>query len=89
MTKAEIIEAIAKDAGLTKKAAGDALEAAVAAIKKGIKKDKALSLPDFGTFKLRQRKARIGRNPQTGKEIQIKASKTVGFRPSPSFKKSL
>lgn len=89
MTKAEIIEAVAKEAGLTKKAAGDALDAALTAIKKGIKKDKALTLPDFGTFKIRQRKARTGRNPQTGKEIQIKASKTVGFRPSPSFKKSL
>ena len=89
MTKAELIEAIAKDTELTKKAAGEALEAAVGAIKKAIKKDKGLTIPDFGTFKLRQRKARVGRNPQTGKTIQIKASKTVGFRPSPSFKKSL
>jgi len=89
MTKAEIIEAIAKDTELTKKAAGDALEAALEAVKKGIKKDGSLSLPDFGTFKISKRKARVGRNPQTGKEIQIKASKTVRFRPSPSFKKSL
>jgi len=89
MTKAELIEAIAKDTELTKKAAGEALEAAVEAIKKGIKKDGALTIPDFGTFKISKRKARTGRNPQTGKEIQIKASKSVKFRPSPSFKKSL
>ena len=89
MTKAELIEAVASGAQLTKKAAGEALDAAVEAIKKGVKKDGALTIPDFGTFKISKRKARTGRNPQTGKAIQIKASKSVKFRPSPSFKKSL
>ena len=89
MTKADLIDAIAAKADLTKKDAGVALEAALETIKKGVKKEGRLSLPDFGTFTVRKRKARTGRNPQTGKAIQIKASKTVGFKPAPAFKKSL
>ena len=89
MTKADLIDAIADKTGLTKRAAGDALEIALENIKKGIKKEGRMSLPDFGTFSVRKRKARMGRNPQTGKTIQIKASKSVGFKPAPSFKKSL
>jgi DNA-binding protein HU-beta len=89
MTKADLIDAIADKAGLSKKDAGVALEAALETIKKGVKKEQRMSLPDFGTFTVRKRKARTGRNPQTGKAIQIKASKTVGFKPAPAFKKSL
>ncbi len=89
MTKADLIDAIADKTGLTKKSAGDALDVTLENIKKGIRKEGRMSLPDFGTFSVRKRKARTGRNPQTGKTIQIKASKTVGFKPAPSFKKSL
>jgi DNA-binding protein HU-beta len=89
MTKAELIDAIAGKAGLTKKDAAEALEVALDNIKKGIRKEGRMSLPDFGTFTVKKRKARTGRNPQTGKTIQIKASKTVGFKPAPTFKKSL
>ena len=92
MTKADLIEAVmksCKDDGLTKRLTGDIIDNAFSAISKSIKKDKRFSYPDFGTFTVRNRKARKGRNPQTGKEIKIKASKTVGFKPSPKLKGSL
>lgn len=91
MTKAELIEAVLKDAGsdTTKKAATELVDAVFANLKKAVKKDKKFSYPDFGTFTVKSRKARTGRNPQTGEEIKIKASKTVGFKPSPDFKNSL
>lgn len=92
MTKAELIEAVlknAKDVELSKKAMGEVIDAAFEAVKKAVKKDKRFSYPDFGTFTVKNRKARTGRNPKTGEEIKIKASKTVGFKPAPSFKESL
>ena len=92
MTKAELIEAVLKSAKgveLSKKAAGEILDGAFDEVKKAIRKDKRFSYPDFGTFSVKSRKARTGRNPQTGETIKIKASKTVGFKPAPSFKESL
>ena len=92
MTKAELIDAVLKEvksADITKKAGGELVDAVFAQVKKALRKDKKLSYPDFGTFTVRMRKARTGRNPQTGEEIKIKASKTVGFKPAPSFKNSL
>ncbi|MBT5633626.1 MAG: HU family DNA-binding protein, partial [Nitrospina sp.] len=56
---------------------------------KAIKKEKRFAYPSFGTFTVRSRKARKGRNPRTGEEIKIKASKTVGFKPAPTLKNSL
>lgn len=92
MTKDELITTIikgCKDETLTKRLASDVLDAAFDAIGKTIKKDKRFAYPGFGTFTVRNRKARKGRNPQTGEEIKIKASKTVGFKPAPSLKNSL
>ena len=89
MTKAELISQIAGKTGLTKKAVEEVLDEAFAQIKKAVKKEKRFAYPDFGTFTVKKRKARKGRNPQTGEEIKIPASKTVGFKPAPSFKKSL
>jgi DNA-binding protein HU-beta len=89
MTKAELINAVAKSASVSKKAAGEAVDATFANITKGIKKDKRFQVPGFGTFSVRKRKARKGRNPQTGNVINIPASKTVGFKPAPSVKKGL
>jgi len=89
MTKAELVTEVGTKTGLSKKDAEAALSEVVIALKKAIKKDKRFALPDFGTFTVRQRKARTGRNPATGATIQIKASKTVGFKPAPAFKKSL
>ena len=92
MPKDELINAVVKsrkDDGLTKRVTGDVIDAAFENISKAIKKEKRFAYPGFGTFTVRSRKARKGRNPQTGEEIKIKASKTVGFKPAPTLKSSL
>lgn len=91
MTKAELIDKVAETKGLdlSKKAVGEVLDAGFDNIGKAIKRDRRFSYPGFGTFSVRSRKARVGRNPQTGAEIRIKASKTVGFKPAPGLKSSL
>ena len=91
MNKGELILAVQKVLGkeTTKKAAEDAVKAVLEAIAKGVKKDKAVQLIGFGTFEVRKRSARTGRNPKTGETIKIKASKTVGFKPSSALKGSL
>jgi len=84
--KNDLIEAVQKSCngdGISKKLTSDMLDAAFENITKAIKKNKRFSYPGFGTFTVRHRKARKGRNPQTGNEIQIKARRTVGFKPSP------
>lgn len=89
MTKGDLINGVAKAAKLSKRAAGDALDAAFESLARAIKRDKRFQMPGFGTFSVRSRKARKGRNPQTGAVINIKASRTVGFKPAPSLKKGL
>ncbi|MEK6562813.1 MAG: HU family DNA-binding protein [Candidatus Binatota bacterium] len=89
MTKGDLINAVAKGVKLSKRAAGDAVDATFQALARAIKKDKRFQVPGFGTFTVRSRKARKGRNPQTGAEINIKASRTVGFKPAPTMKKGL
>ena len=92
MTKDELINAViksCKDNGLTKRLAGDVIDAAFENISRAIKKEKRFAYPSFGTFSVRNRKARKGRNPQTGEEIKIKDSKTVGIKPAPTLKTSL
>ncbi len=91
MTKAELIDKVAgtKDLDLSKAAVEKVVDAAFGTIAGAIKKDKRFSYPGFGTFTVRSRKARTGRNPQTGESIKIKASKTVGFKPAPGLKDSL
>jgi len=89
MTKAELVSDVAAKTGLSKKDSEAALNEIVAGLKKAIKKDGRFVVPDFGTFTVKKRKARIGRNPATGATIKIGASKTVGFKPAPGFKKSL
>ena len=89
MTKGDLVEAVAKAAGINKRVAGDAVDATFETIVRAIKKSRRFQVPDFGTFTVRSRKARKGRDPQTGAEISIKASRTVGFRPAPDLKKSL
>ena len=81
MTKAELIEMMAKDAGISKAAATDALNAFTDGITKALKKkDGKVTLVGFGTFQKVRRKARKGRNPQTGEAIKIKASNAVKFK---------
>jgi DNA-binding protein HU-beta len=80
MNKAELIEAIANGSKLTKADAGRALDATIEAVSKGLKKGDRISLVGFGSFSVAKRAARLGRNPQTGKEIKIAAKKVVKFK---------
>ena len=89
MTKGDLVDAVAKSAKISKRAAEEAVDATFEGISRGIKKSKRFQVPGFGTFTVRSRKARKGRNPQTGAVIQIKASRTVGFKPAPVLKKGL
>jgi DNA-binding protein HU-beta len=89
MTKQDVIETVAKATGLSKRGAAVAVDSTITSIAKGIKKDKRLALSGFGTFTVRKRKPRVGRNPRTGEEIKINASKTVGFKPAPALKMGL
>ncbi len=89
MNKAELIESIADSADLSKASAGRALDAAIEAITKALKKGDTITLVGFGTFSVRHRKARMGRNPRTGEEIQIKASNVPGFKPGKALKDAI
>jgi len=89
MTKEEMVNAVAKSTKLSRRAAADAVNATFDALGRALRKDKRIQVPGFGTFSVRSRKARKGRNPQTGAVISIKASRTVGFKPAPTLKKGL
>ncbi len=91
MNKAQLVESIQKSLGkeATKKQAEEALSAVLDSIAKGVKKDKKVQLIGFGTFEVKKRAARMGRNPKTGEQMKIKASKSVGFKPSSTLKSSL
>ena len=89
MTKAELIAGIAKSTGLTKADSERALNAFVNLAKGAIKREGRLPLAGFGTFVVGNRKARTGRNPQTGAPIQVSASRVVRFRPGKELKGSL
>ena len=91
MTKAELIEALcsAHEGEVTKRLVGEIVDGVFNAMASSIKKDKRFAYPGFGTWTVRSRKARKGRNPQTGEMIKIKASKTVGFRPAKALKETL
>lgn len=90
MTKAELIEKMATDAGITKVAAGAALDSFIAGVTASLKKkDGKITLVGFGTFEKVKRKARKGRNPQTGEEIKIKASTSVKFKPGKKLKEAV
>jgi len=90
MTKAELIEKMAKDAGISKAAAGAALESFIDGVTKALKqKDGKVTLVGFGTFSKVHRKARKGRNPQTGETIKIKASNVVKFKAGKKLKDAI
>ncbi|HME45881.1 MAG TPA: HU family DNA-binding protein [Syntrophorhabdales bacterium] len=86
MTKIELVDKIAKDAKVTKAAAAKALDSFVDGVKKALKKGDKVTLIGFGTFSVVQRKARKGRNPQTGKEIKIAARKAPKFSAGKALK---
>jgi len=90
MTKAELVEKMAKDAGISKTAAAAALASFTTNVTKALKKkDGKVTLVGFGTFSKTRRKARKGRNPQTGAPIKIKASNAVKFRPGKKLRESV
>jgi DNA-binding protein HU-beta len=90
MTKAELVEKMAKDAGISKVAAAAALGSFVTSVTKALKKkDGKVTLVGFGTFSKTRRKARKGRNPQTGEPIKIKASKSVKFKAGKKLKDAI
>ncbi|HUF61035.1 MAG TPA: HU family DNA-binding protein [Verrucomicrobiales bacterium] len=91
MNKAQLIETVQKTLGkeTSKRQADEVVKAVLDAIVKGIKKDKAVQIIGFGTFKVSKRNARSGVNPKTGEKIKIKASKSVRFSPSSTLKSSL
>jgi DNA-binding protein HU-beta len=90
MTKAELIEQLAKDAKISKAAAGKALDSFVDGVKKALKaKDGKVTLVGFGTFSKVRRKARKGINPLTGEKINIKARNAVKFTPGKALKDAI
>jgi len=86
MNKTDLIEAMADAADISKAAAGRALEGLIDAIAKGLKEGDTVSIVGFGNFTVRERAARTGRNPRTGEEIAIAASKTPAFKAGKALK---
>lgn len=89
MKKVELVEAIAAKTGLTKADAGRALDATLETITEALVKGDKVPLVGFGTFAISQRAARVGRNPQTGAEVQIAARKAVAFKAGASLKEAV
>jgi len=89
MNKAQLIDAIAKEAKLSKVDSGKALDATISAISKSLKKGEGVILVGFGSFSIAKRAARTGRNPQTGKPIKIAAKKVAKFKAGAVLAKSV
>ncbi len=89
VTKGDLVESVAGKTGMSKAESEAAVNATLAAIGSSLKNGEDVRLMGFGTFTVRNRKARTGRNPQTGEMIQIRASKTVGFKAGKALKESL
>ena len=89
MNKADLIEKIAKDAKINKTQADAAINSALAGIQRALKKGGRVTLVGFGTFSVGTRKARTGRNPQTGKPIKIAAKKVAKFSPGADLKSAV
>ena len=81
MNKADLVAKISKDAGITKERANMAIDSLVGCVTVGLKKGGRVTMVGFGTFYTSKRKARTGRNPQTGEAIQIKAKRVARFKP--------
>ncbi len=89
MSKADIVEKIAKDAGISKAASERAVNAFIEAVTNSLKKGQSVTLVGFGTFSVGKRAARKGRNPKTGEEIKIKAKKVARFRPGAALREAI
>lgn len=89
MNKSELIDAIATEADISKASAGRALDATIDAITEALKNGDSVSLVGFGTFLVKERAARTGRNPQTGQTIEIKAAKVPNFKAGKLLKEAV
>jgi DNA-binding protein HU-beta len=89
MTKKELVNAIAADAGLSIKDSNKALNAFVGAFGKAMKKGQRIQLPSMGTFRVDKRSARVVRNPRTGAKLNVPAKKVVKFKAAPALNKGL
>ena len=89
MVKLDVVAKVAEKAGLTKADAARAMEAVTDTISAALKKGEKVTLTGFGTFELRQRAARMGRNPQTGASLHIPATKTPAFKAGKSLKEAV
>ena len=87
MTKADLVAQVTKKAGLTAKASKDAVNSVFGSVSDALKRGEKVVVTGFGTFMVRKRASRKGRNPQTGAEIQIPATKTPGFTAGKSLKR--
>lgn len=89
MNKAELIAAVAEDAGISKVQANAAIDSFTEAVQKTLKKGDKVTLVGFGTFSVSKRKARKGRNPKTGEAIKIKAKKVARFKPGKALSEKI
>ena len=89
MTKADVIESVCKVVGFSKKESAEIVEMVFDTIKDTLEKGEKIKLSGFGNFVVREKKARVGRNPQTGQEIEISARRVLTFRPSQVLKNAL
>lgn len=89
MTKADIIEGVYEKVGFSKKESAEIVELVFDSVKETLERGDKIKISGFGNFQVRQKKARVGRNPQTGKEIEISARRVLTFRPSQVLKSAL
>lgn len=89
MNKTELVDVVADAADLSKASAGRAVDALLESISSSLQDGEPVSLVGFGTFAVKDRPARTGRNPQTGASIEIKASRVPGFKPGKSLKEAV
>jgi DNA-binding protein HU-beta len=89
MTKTELVDVVAQKGGMTKAAAGRAVDAVVEGITKALSKGEKVTVTGFGTFEVRHRAARMGRNPQTGATLHIAATKTPAFKSGKALKEAV
>jgi DNA-binding protein HU-beta len=86
MTKLELVDVVSSKAEITKVEAHKVLDAVIEAVNEGLAADGKVVIPGFGTFEVRTRTARVGRNPRTGEKIKIKASRVPAFKPGKAMK---
>ena len=89
MNKAELIEEVSSETGLTKRTSKEVVDAIISAITDSLVREEKVTLVGFGTFQVMERKARKGRNPQTGKELQIPAKKVPKFKAGKNLKEAV